>query len=110
MPVLKTASPNVSPSAPYASPWKVRPSSRTRIAGLGACTDKPSLLLRLTGRWLKDVGHRRPYQRPATLRDVVRRASSSSGHLVPRRLLPNLLNHRWLRRALCARLETSQVE
>jgi hypothetical protein len=26
---------------------------------------------------------------------------------VSRRLLRNLLNHRWLRRALCARLETS---
>src|SRR6476659_1061413 len=67
MPVLKTASPNVSPSAPKASPWKVRPSSRTRIAGrgrrgpegaglsgdAGACRGTPYLLLRLTGRIVK---------------------------------------------------------
>src|SRR5687768_6455804 len=33
MPVVKTASPKVSPRAPNAIPWKVRPSSRTRSAG-----------------------------------------------------------------------------
>src|SRR5437870_4394374 len=32
MAVVKTASPNVSPTLPYASPRKVRPSSRTRRA------------------------------------------------------------------------------
>src|SRR4051812_33105294 len=33
MPVLKTASPKVSPSAPYDVPRKARPSSRTSSAG-----------------------------------------------------------------------------
>src|SRR3954447_7338793 len=33
MPVLNTASPKVSPSAPYARPWNARPSSRTSRAG-----------------------------------------------------------------------------
>src|SRR5512132_1443394 len=32
MPVAKTASPTVSPIAPYASPWNARPSSSTRTA------------------------------------------------------------------------------
>src|SRR6478736_1554772 len=54
MPVEKTASPKVSPSAPKDSPWKVRPSSRTSIAGF-ACSGTPYLLARLTGRSLKGV-------------------------------------------------------
>src|SRR4051812_46624201 len=40
MPVEKTASPNVSPTAPYASPLNVRPSSSTNIAVL---TESPFL-------------------------------------------------------------------
>src|SRR3954467_1464923 len=63
MPVLNTASPKVSPSAPKESPEKLRPSSRTRTAGVrgdlvvagcaGACGGTPYLLLRLTGRIVK---------------------------------------------------------
>src|ERR1700712_362511 len=56
MPVLNTASPKVSPGEPKDSPRKVRPSSRTRIAGLGrvgAGSGTPYLLFRLTGRLVK---------------------------------------------------------
>src|SRR6478735_6028201 len=84
MPVEKTASPKVSPSAPNDSPRKVRPSSRTMIAGAGRAM--PYLLLRLTGRIVKGCSsRRRHYQRTGRRRaspDACRDASGPSG---PRR-------------------------
>ena len=72
MPVAKTASPKVSPIAPKARPWKVRPSSSTRSAGgedsttevsgsaIGCEHDRP-FLPQETG--VKVLGRNRGYQR-----------------------------------------------
>src|SRR4051794_21765152 len=100
MPVEKTASPKVSPSAPKDSPRNVRPSSRTRRAlcrraftGLMACSGTPYLLLRLSGRPIKGFRfERRPYQRrpvpPASARRPDGPSSGRSGRSATSRHRP----------------------